>query len=243
MAVVRLSAIPLDPVVLNKGLIKYLSSKTKLVKKMTYEKTRDKMRKLKLNTLKYGNKEMEEKALAELWNRNDEELAEFRVAYPSPECEAYKELVKSDNRMLVRYQDVKHRLSEERAYSMVTKKKIMNRLKLDKLRVIRSVYLALNKHVIQYSLHALQLKHFKFLKVMFNKANEFIKDCKEVEIDTGYDKRQQKYIQSVKKTLEVFVSIYKDRREKIMELLKDDAGLKKKMPYDMLRYIAGFVGN
>ena len=79
--------------------------------------------------------------------------------------------------------------------------------------------------------------------MVFMKANEFIKECKEIEVDTHYDKRKKKYIQSVRNTLEVFISIYKDRREKIMDILRDDAGLKKKMPYDMLRYIGAFIGN
>jgi len=240
---VKVTKIPLDPLVLNGDLQKYVMSKINMAKKMTRETTRNKLRKFYVNNGMSVNKEVRENALVQLWNRYDENVPEFRVAYPSHECQAFMEYIMSDYSVFNLFYNLKSDLSERRADSLVTENKITIRLKLDKLRVIRSVYLALNKHTIQYSVHDLHSKHFRFLKVVFMKANEFIKECKEIEVNTRYDKRQQKYIQSVKKTLEAFVSIYKDRREKIMDILKDDAGLKKKMPYDMLRYISGFVGN
>jgi len=242
MPQVKVTKIPLEPLVLNGDLQKYLMSKAKMAQNMTRETTRNQLRKFYVKS-SMVNKEVRETALAQLWNRHGENVPEFRVAYPSHECEAFMEYVKSDYVLFGSYIDLKRRLSERRADSLVSENKITIRLKIDKLTLIRSVFLALNKHTIQYSLHALEYKHFGFLKVVFNKANEFIKECKEIEVDTHYDKRQKKYIQSVRKTLEVFVSIYKDRREKIMDILRDDAGLKKKMPYDMLRYIGAFIGN
>ena len=241
-AQVKVTKIPLEPLVLNGDLRKYVMSKTKIANNMTRETTRNKLRKFHVNNGMSVNKEVRKNALVQLWKRHDENVPEFRVAYPSHECQAFMEYVRSDYSVFNSFTRLKRDLSERRADSLVTENKITIRLKLDKLRVIRSVYLALNKHTIQYSVHDLHSKHFGFLKVVFMKANEFIKECKKVEFNPCYDKRQQKYIQSVKKTLEAFVSIYKDRREKIMDILKDDAGLKK-MPYDMLRYISGFVGN
>ena len=247
MPQIKVSKIPYDPLNLHPDLRNYINSKFKNIKKITLETSRVKLHKFYSNQA-YYNKQVYENALTQLWNRYNEYQEDFRLAYPSHNCQAFKEYVKTDYSSINSLRRLKRSLSNQCADSRITKNRIFVNNRLEKLTIIRSIYLTLNKHIVQYSLHNLHYKVFQFIKVTYLKAKAIIKECKE-NLDLAhtkrlpFDKRQIKYIQSAIKTFESFVSIYEERRDKRMNILTEDANLKYKLPYDMLNYISGFIGN
>ena len=245
---IKVSKIPYDPLNLHADLHQYIKLKNTNVIKTTLETTRVNLHRFYSNRAYKYDKQVYENALAQLWNSYNEYQEEFILAYPSHNCQAFKEYIKTDRISNNRLISLRRSLSNQRADSLITKNKIIANTRLEKLKIIRSIFLTLNKHVAQYSLHNLHYKVCQFIKVCFLKAKDFINECKE-NIDLAhtkrlpFDKKDIKYIQSAIKTFESFISIYQKRRDKRMNILTVDANLKYKLPYDMLNYISGFIGN
>lgn len=249
MPTIKVSKITHEPNEFSESFKKYLESKIKQTNRMTLEKETKRLR-ASYFLYKQRDEQTYEDSYEQVWlqynnNNNDN----FTFTYPTHKCESFREFVKKDRQANFEFRSLTRNTVTEYVVSRLKNdndnKEIEIKVRIAKLKNIRSVYLTVNKYVSQMSTISLSPITYKAIRNLLELgANNHIKQCDDL-LNEGLplNKSNIKYIRSVKETFQESINIFRKRHDKILSILRDDAGLTQKMPYDMLNYISSFIGN
>lgn len=249
MPTIKVSKITHEPNEFSESFKKYLESKIKQTNRMTLEKETKRLR-ASYFVYKQRDKQTYENSYEQVWlqynnNNNDN----FTFTYPTHKCESFREFVKKDRQANFEFRSLTRNTVTEYVVSRLKNdndnKEIEIKVRIAKLKNIRSAYLTVNKYVSQMSTTSLSPITYKAIRNLLELgANNHIKQCDDI-LNEGLplNKSNIKYIRSVKETFQESINIFRKRHDKILSILRDDAGLTQKMPYDMLNYISSFIGN
>ena len=249
MPTIKVSKITHEPNEFSESFKKYLESKIKQTDRMTLEKETNRLR-ASYFLYKQRDEQTYEDSYEQVWLRyNNNNNDNFTFTYPTHKCESFREFVKKDRQANFEFRSLTRNTVTEYVVSRLKNdndnKEIEIKVRIAKLKNIRSVYLTVNKYVSQMSTISLSPITYKAIRNLLELgANNHIKQCDDL-LNEGLplNKPNIKYIRSVKKTLQESINIFRKRHDKILSILRDDAGLTQKMPYDMLNYISSFIGN
>ena len=249
MPTIKVSKITHEPNEFSESFKKYLESKIKQTDRMTLEKETKRLR-ASYFLYKQRDEQTYEDSYEQVWLRyNNNNNDNFTFTYPTHKCESFREFVKKDRQANFEFRSLTRNTVTEYVVSRLKNdndnKEIEIKVRIAKLKNIRSVYLTVNKYVSQMSTISLSPISYKAIRNLLELgANNHIKQCDDLlNEDLPLNKSNIKYIHSVKKTLQESINVFRKRHDKILSILRDDAGLTQKMPYDMLNYISSFIGN
>jgi hypothetical protein len=249
MPTIKVSKITHEPNEFSESFKKYLESKIKQTDRMTLEKETKRLR-ASYFLYKQRDEQTYEDSYEQVWLRyNNNNNDNFTFTYPTHKCESFREFVKKDRQANFEFRSLTRNTVTEYVVSRLKNdndnKEIEIKVRIAKLKNIRSVYLTVNKYVSQMSTISLSPITYKAIRNLLELgANNHIKQCDDL-LNEGLplNKSNIKYIRSVKETFQESINIFRKRHDKILSILRDDAGLTQKMPYDMLNYISSFIGN
>lgn len=246
MPTIKVSKITHEPNEFSESFKKYLESKIKQTDRMTLEKETKRLR-ASYFLYKQRDEQTYEDSYEQVWLQYNND--NFTFTYPTHKCESFREFVKKDRQANFEFRSIARNTITEYVVSRLKNdndnKEIEIKVRIAKLKNIRSAYLTVNKYVSQMSTTSLSPITYKAIRNLLELgANNHIKQCDDILNESlPLNKSNIKYIRSVKETLQESINILRKRHDKILSILRDDAGLTQKMPYDMLNYISSFIGN